>query len=345
MSYPLIILGAGASCDYVHPDNISPNKKSSVWRPPLTNELFSPRFNGLINEFPELKNLTATVTADIRNGLNFEESLKNIQTKILSNKNRASELRALQFYLQKLFVLISDQYGHEPSNNYRALINEIKDKFGKVCIVNFNYDNLLEETLDGEINNHIDSYINGSIKIFKIHGGCDWVYPFDQYAELFNQISDPYKALIEDPEYPDRHHKNFENIPILKLGGQYQKGNGAGKKFNYYPAIAIPLLNKNEFVCPASHINLLRKELGKINKILIIGWKAGDYHLLELLKENIQPNLPLWIVVGGENGKQDMQSIRDKMKEYIAHQDAGEEVGGFSKFIRSAGCKTFFGTA
>src|SRR3989344_7418877 len=117
MSYPLIILGAGASYDYIHSED---SRANEGMRPPLTNELFAPRFELIIKKFSHLGGLPGTIQGDIRNGLSLEESMSRISRNVGKNPSRKVELAATEFYLQALFREVSDSFGGQSSNNYGA---------------------------------------------------------------------------------------------------------------------------------------------------------------------------------------------------------------------------------
>ena len=52
---------------------------------------------------------------------------------------------------------------------------------------------------------------------------------------------------------------------------------------------------KDGFVCPKTHIDVLERSLADVDKILIIGWAANDQHLIDMIKEKQrdQSKLPL----------------------------------------------------
>ena len=58
---------------------------------------------------------------------------------------------------------------------------------------------------------------------------------------------------------------------------------GVAEQFLLLPALAVPLRTKATFVCPPDHIEKLRSELSKVDRIVSVGWKAGEPHFLDLL--------------------------------------------------------------
>lgn len=337
MSYPLIILGAGASFDYVA--EIREAKKAVfLGGPPLTKDIFDKRFEEIIHKYSEVKDLASSVLASLRGGESFEKILSRIKEKSQENPQRLKQLVDFELYLQDLFKQISNQHGNQTGSNYRALVQEINDGFKKACIVNFNYDLLLEEALNGEITDDLHSYINGNIKIIKVHGSCDWVYPVD---DLLNDIDDPRKFLLENPLFTEG-RKNAKEQRIYRRNdyGYTISKDGITKRFTYCPAIAVPLYGKDGFICPQTHVDVLDRALTEVDRILIIGWAANDQYLIDLIKDKIKRPIGVTVVAGNKN---EVNDIFGKFSE--AHFQRAAEYNGFSNFMSSKECKTFFGTA
>jgi hypothetical protein len=51
----------------------------------------------------------------------------------------------------------------------------------------------------------------------------------------------------------------------------------------YAPAIAVPLAVKASFACPDDHLQRFKDLLPTADRILIVGWRAGEAHVRELL--------------------------------------------------------------
>ena len=49
-----------------------------------------------------------------------------------------------------------------------------------------------------------------------------------------------------------------------------------------FPAITIPAERKTKFSCPNTHIEVLKKILPKVTKLLIIGWRGAEKHFLDM---------------------------------------------------------------
>ena len=331
MSYPLIILGAGASYDCVQETR---SETGNHFRPPLTKDIFHKNFEDIINKHSEVKNLASSILSRLKEGENFESILTSIKNKAEKNQDRLKQLIDFEFYLQELFKTISKEYGNQTGSNYRALIQDIYDNFKKACIVNFNYDLLLDEALEIKTTDNLDSYIKGYIKIIKVHGSCDWVFSLQDHWE----IEDSREFLLQNPLYLDGCRARKE--PIFRFTS-YSKYSKSGMKSCYGPAIAIPLYGKDGFVCPKTHIDVLERSLADVDKILIIGWAANDQHLIDMIKEKTKRPIEITVVAGN---KKEIDDIFSKFPEEDKFLRAAE-CYGFSKFMGSKACKTFFGTA
>lgn len=320
MSYPLIILGAGASYDY------SEHKQ----RPPMTNDLIKPEYlsAGFLEKYHEAAGLISEISARIKtsgNDISFEDVLQSIKGASDHTIRGRAQLLALQFYLQDLFHDISESSYH-PINRYSALINHIDRSGGKACIISFNYDTLLEKSFVGNFPKNIDSYVNGDIKVIKLHGSHDWFYEAD--SSIGSSPRQHLDFLTKHPEYLDNlRKKDFPPTHLKQLGAPHR-----------FPAIAIPLPEKQAFVCPSSHIRVLLQEMPVVDKILVIGWKAGDPALVELLKNYITQPVTAVIVSGST---EDSRKIRGRL-EGINNITFSSEYVGFGAFMGSKECQTFF---
>jgi hypothetical protein len=62
-------------------------------------------------------------------------------------------------------------------------------------------------------------------------------------------------------------------------------------------AIAIPFVTKLAVECPSTHLDVLRNCITKVTKMLIIGWRGVEMHVLKLLRA-IPRGVPGLIVSG-----------------------------------------------
>src|SRR3990172_5221628 len=148
MSNPVVILGAGASYDFVSLENNTLSvPERDQWKPPLSNELFSPRrFVSILSEFPQVRNLASKALTAVPARMSLEEFLtKEKEEKSTTHSEVQKELISLAFYLQELFkkVTLQNDLG---INNYNTIIRFLRENHtsgnGQATLITFNYDGL-----------------------------------------------------------------------------------------------------------------------------------------------------------------------------------------------------------
>ena len=285
----MIILGAGASHDFSYDE-----KLKSEDRPPLTCSLFDDQYDEILSQYPGANVLASEIlqAGDVERF--FQDQwyiIKNHYDPDLLNK-----IINTQYYLQHLFTTISEKCKNNKRNNYSTLVSLVSKyhvaKHESVLITSFNYDTLLEQSLNsvlGYTYNDMKDYINPQRKIilFKPHGSWNWIREFNYnplslhrtknqlfstqiydkkstYAELFSQV----KQEIAIKTTPDLTNNDSTHPEFL-------------------PQLLIPFTDKDDFVMPQTHRNSLSGNLSKIQEILIIGWKGTEQVFKDLLKTHI----------------------------------------------------------
>jgi hypothetical protein len=321
MSYPLFIFGAGASHDSLTELNKLGVKKEmelKKWQPPLTNEIFDrSRFEDVLNKHQEARYVDGEAARRIKTGYSLEDLLTDILKKKAPNYPEwYGYLMSFRLYLQELFREITQNY-FDKRSNYCGLLSEIQDHSNNCAwIVNFNYDLLLErQVFDVYGMSDVDDYVNGSIKVIKIHGACNWFrvlgrgqttdvdfktgkdYLIQNAQKIFLGEADPQtqtvlprpiiKNVTSDWEF-------FEPVEFWPFPDTVKY---------YVPDIALPLHEKRDFVCPNEHIQKLEKQLPTIDRVIIIGWKAADEFLLNTISSELKGrNVPVFVVSGKSSG-------------------------------------------
>jgi hypothetical protein len=51
-----------------------------------------------------------------------------------------------------------------------------------------------------------------------------------------------------------------------------------------YPAIAIPVLNKETYECPPAHVAALERLIPEVTKVVTIGWRGSEQHFQQMLR-------------------------------------------------------------
>ena len=105
--------------------------------------------------------------------------------------------------------------------------------------------------------------------------------------------------------------------------------------FFFYPALAVPIEGKAEFVCHESHIEKAESFLRTCSDFLIIGFSALDEHVLELLKV-VREVKKLTVVNGNkQSGDEALGRISEMNSKFSPQSCAYEPVfdGGFGNFM------------
>jgi len=291
----LVIFGAGASYDSV--PHRRPRSNSSVEedRPPLANELFGDRneFVRVMEMFSNCRELIPMLRVD---GVVVERELAKIQEQAKTFPKAHQELMAIRFYLQvALWNCQKRWYGHHRGiTNYATLLREIERwRFTtneQVCLVSFNYDTILEQSMSQVLHWAIPdmrAYISSSnYALIKLHGSLNWGLE----VEVSNPNSYGHERMILD-------------AATLRISDRYVLLNTTFEAITgRVPALAIPADKKDEFSCPETHLRKLEEMLPHVNKIVIVGWRGTEANFIDILRSKLDGVLDLMIVSGDANG-------------------------------------------
>ncbi|OHA18579.1 MAG: hypothetical protein A2664_02990 [Candidatus Taylorbacteria bacterium RIFCSPHIGHO2_01_FULL_46_22b] len=345
MAYPLIILGAGASYDY------SPIAKVG----PLTKDLVEDHFllHTLLGKYPGAGDLLSDILLQVKEKKRgFEEVLTEIKERTKHSEQMRVHFVALEFYLQALFKEISNR-GLSPLseedfqkarqvNNYKSLVNRINTHTsGKALVATFNYDSLFEQSIPHRTFKRMRDYLEGGLKIIKLHGSHDWAYIHRksniEYGTSPEEI-DGFSWCIKNPDFLEEHRKKDVGLYHQDELKEHSERND----FIELPAIAIPLLGKDRYICHPEHIQRLLIDLPQVDRILVIGWKAGDQLLLQNLKK-LLPSMGYKLLVVSstiESAERIAKHIKDSLEMFPTRIEM--RGGGFSGFIADEISDSFF---
>jgi hypothetical protein len=328
MGYPIIVTGAGASYD-LYPMGETPagdRHQLLLWQPPLTKDLFDgTRFQSLIDQYPEMTSTVSYIRSKLRSqGTSFELEKSFV---------------ALLFYLSDLLGNVTRGY-FRLNNNYSTLHHWIKQTGNKAIFVNFNYDLLLEKTLGKSNATNVDEYIEGTLPIIKIHGACNWYYK--RKMALFDE-KPSYDVYVNAPD-PIFRPEDFSSSQLIILNDRNPKNilstmYGHRQGYGFHPALALPIVEKANFVCPDGHVDLLKAELNKIDRILIVGWRATDNFLKELLLSELKKRKIKIAYIGSTDLDKTLESLPEEFQENIVIASAK----GFTDFMSSDEGENFLG--
>jgi hypothetical protein len=339
----LVILGAGASYDSIPEFRPDPNMmytgSVAAYRPPLATELFANRqsFFDVITKFGPSRPLIYRLRR-LADGASLEEELDRLQQRADGGEVRLSpQLAALRFYLREIIDLCTRNWSGLAAGvtNYVALVDRLEEwararQMPNIFWVTFNYDLLLEQAVDDVARfqpRAVDDYItsaNGHVLI-KPHGSINWVRRTAQSDEWRdNSVPQALKMIVRA-----RGLALSEGISI------YPAGNYTDNVTGLFPALAIPVRSKQDFVCPQMHIRILRDNIPRIRRVLIIGWAANETNFLRLLHQGLVEDARILIVCGDAARAQATESQLTKAG--IQTQPRRLSTGGFSDLFGSSG--------
>ena len=234
----------------------------------------------------------------LRNSASVERELAKAREQAKTFPPARRELAAIQYYLH--FALWDCQRRwanlHGGITNYVTLVREIerwRHQLGQeVCFVTFNYDTMLEEAVSEVLRiamSNLDEYIaNPYYSLIKLHGSVNWERELD---DIPSPRGESPQSLIDRAgklSITDR-YRLVTHFPMLEERG-----------YLVFPALAIPVENKDEFSCPTAHVERLRKLLPSVTRIVTVGWRATEADFLDMLKLTKGPDL--MIVSGSTAG-------------------------------------------
>lgn len=358
----MVIFGAGASYDS-SPDyaptreDMHPTPDGVVvlrgCRPPLANQLFElrTRFAAAAEEIPRCQ----PILDQLRNrpsDMSVEQQLGKLREQALNYPEGQRQLVSVQFYLQWTIGECQSEWNQRIKSHttYRVLLGQIDRqlKGEPACLVTFNYDTLLEEAFLslGRPFRTLDEYVSRSnYRIIKPHGSINWTQELDepkqtQVALSQLRFANDLIARAETLRTIDKYHliTNIDRGAGSRwVVSQIHVDSSLGAVL---PAIAIPLEKKQDYVCPASHLEVLRDCTSKADKLLIIGWKGAEENFLQLLSEGLRKGIPKMIVSSGRfSAEKIMLALFGTDGAADCH--LGEK--GFTNEVRSGSIEAFIG--
>ena len=302
MAKPIIIFGAGASHDVI---DCNLHDCSQAYKPPLTDTIFDKQWGETINQYPRMRKLMPEIRARIKNR-SLEEVLKSFRQEMeemtgQNRENRELQLIEIELYLKSLFTGVSDHYlPQRDVNNYITFLTKLKEaNITEASIITFNYDLFLDRALShvfGYQYKTIANYHQNPIKYYKVHGSVDWFYHCDGMDPLGQMSEDDHAQRISNALESNLSLKM--RPPTVRFKTPYKS-----PQLIEMPHLAIPEPTDKEFKIK-EHYDLIANDLKQAEKIIIIGWSAGDDYFVDLIEKNVKDKQVDLIIVGvtGQTG-------------------------------------------
>lgn len=330
----MVIFGAGASYDSVpsKPPSEYPRQKL-LDRPPLANELFLDDgvFQKALTRYPQCHPIVPYLQNPVARA-SIEGALETLQRDSETDIDRKRQLAAVRFYLRDVIWECEQAWSRVAAGvtNYLTLLDQIRRCIQPgeiVSLVTFNYDQMIETALQTMFGLKFDSlarYISHpTFRLFKLHGSVQWarIVDYPRYSPDFIREGALAQELIN-------------RVDTLSLSKEFRLVSKplaiADQGLALFPAIALPVQSKLAFECPDNHIEVLKKLLPDVTKIIIIGWKGGETHFLALLKQFLRGFLPVCVASGDRRGSEEVLAHLSRSGLSVAAKPMN---GGFTEFV------------
>lgn len=337
----MVVFGAGASHDSRGDLPVGGSCPPEADRPPLASNLFDTRFRSVAARF---KITAATLNRLTDHGKPLEDNLRELNQEAETNHGSAQQITAIRWYLQVVVAQCGEIWSRRSGPlNHELLINKIEQWTARrnepdqaVCFVTFNYDELIERSLERAPTRPIcfdsnDAYTQHSnYKLFKLHGSVIWS----------REIVEP-RFEVQGRSQLEIAHDVIERAP---LQGQFSDcynlwsygaptadnpiASNAPMENAMIPAIAIPITEKEpKFVCPPEHVPRLEECLPRVTKVLVIGSQGKEAHFFRLFPAHTDRR-PIGLVVSA--GRRDAQKVAERLKSI---GDFESSASNFSAFV------------
>jgi hypothetical protein len=343
----VVILGAGASFDSVAPQYQPTLPIDQAWRPPVASDLFGARqwsFGPTMDGFPEARPLIMRLAASVARGVPVEDAIQAETEAIGGTPYGARQLASLRFYLQAILWQAGVKWGAAAHHltNYSALADEIERwreaNDEGVTYITFNYDLMLEDALKPIATfNTFGDYIAGRTKLIKAHGSVDWGHATTTRSGIVND--DARRMLVRDaPELAS-------NAVGWRRFVSFDDSHPADRRRELnqllYPALALPTSGKAGFECPEDHRDAMTTAIAQMTRLLVIGWRAQEEHLLELL-DGVGQEVKGHIVTSKADSAASIAAVLSGRMKRLSAEPFG---AGFSGYLDLGNINSLFGRA
>lgn len=292
----IYVLGAGAS-KASQGEGIAKNLRSA----PLVGELF----DEVYRKWVAYDSLTSYELQEMRKAISASTGLEAWLTqeweKLPTYQQESSkfakkaEFGRIAFYLWRLFTGVSQTYSE--SNGYREFARRLKDLDRDFGLISFNYDVLLDRSIQDEFGvslDHLDKYFTQ--KFIKPHGSVNWLLSKRDseptlttqehgvdYGKrfrvatslMFNGPSLPYGQLrVLRPDAANL-YAGFEDL-VHVFGREY-----------FFPLILLPLTGKMYGFVDQLNDEIMKRSttmLASASDVYLVGYRARDEIIHEMLK-------------------------------------------------------------
>jgi hypothetical protein len=283
----VVITGAGASHDCASGNVV----KYGGLAPPLVKDLFSDDYRDALNRYPLVRQAATDIRRATRgagdSAIPLEEFLRD-HLRASENPYTQRRYRQIPLYLQEV---LNSTRGYTPEpDNYNALVNAALE-FDTVLFLTLNYDTILDDRIaEYQPLEDLDWYVKTDDRwaLVKLHGSVNWGWPIElppetQYASTVEWANGLIDGLARLPEFDPAEIvlRKGTDVAHFRLGD-------VESHTVYYPALAVPLGEADDLVCPPHHVDVAREALAASDglNLLVVGYSGADREVLRLLTES-----------------------------------------------------------
>jgi hypothetical protein len=163
--------------------------------------------------------------------------------------------------------------------------------------------------------------------VFKLHGSTDWASWLPDELGIYS------KGTVTDEDVIRSAPLSLESPRIRKKDEPPPRSPNI--RFQELPALAIPTLSKSSLVCPPAHADALREFVKRVDKIAIIGWRAGEKQFLEILANGLRPGVDVIAACGNERAAS--ETINNLKNAGVPLGRTTQSLSGFTDFVLNRG--------
>jgi hypothetical protein len=162
----------------------------------------------------------------------------------------------------------------------------------------------------------------GDWQLFKLHGSVGWARVLNGWAGIDSANPNDVIAASGGVDFDSG-----------ALRPQPWTRAAKGEFAVAAPGIAVPTTLKQSFQCPQAHVDKFTEAIGSVDRLLTVGWRAAEPHVLELFAQRISPGYHLAIC---DRGSDDIHAIRDNLG-LVARKspDPKAFTGGFTGLLKA----------
>jgi hypothetical protein len=335
-----VIIGAGASYDCAPAKVVEASGKDYYW-PPLTTELFLPRqfgFAPILAKYP-LAKAAAAELGSTQTAVSIETQLRE-RYRDSKHEHDRRIFRGVLPYLQELLYTVSHQFTPFPQN-YEVLVTKLL-RLKEIVFVSLNYDLLLDNALvaaDPD-KSDMDWYISPGPRnwsLIKLHGSVDWGRRL-----LSPRGRDDFIAPNAESSLASEITLRT-NSTLDEIRGLPPLGSPPSLRDRYFPALAAPVGQADELVCPPKQVSFLKERLAQTQPmhLLVIGYSGIDKEVVTLIRDSERGVKTLTIVDRDEDSA---RAVAERLQgQGVGGRDTKISVanGGFNHWIRDGQFEMF----